>query len=357
MCQACAMRGRSGGNFTPEAMQAQQLFYSQFLESEDATVAIIQVFVLKKPVKSCGFTQLCSPKIYCPHSQETLLTASIMAPKKRKAVDAVAAEPAPAATEEPLIELPQAPQAAADEREIPGLDPADPYYIEKSRLLTKDTVFLGRSCKAALLEFQAFANAACALNRNDADALDQEAVDALRNRALRELRVFSVEIKKQKLQARACSQEIADCERLERETTTEIAEAEKRIQQLRERLKEERATRARKEEYEALAKLINKLPSQKESKQAIDALEADCAYLEAKKARLDALYNEKSARVAGVLQMLDDLERSELEEELAAQIEEKREATLENEKRENEAAAVEDGDVAMEEAGEIAEDA
>ena len=34
-----------------------------------------------------------------------------MAPKKRKAVDAVAAEPAPAA-EEPLIELPRAPQAA-----------------------------------------------------------------------------------------------------------------------------------------------------------------------------------------------------------------------------------------------------
>ena len=34
------------------------------------------------------------------------------------------------------------------------------------------------------------------------------------------------------------------------------------------------------------------------------------------------MYNEKSARVAGVLQLLDDLERSELEEELEKQIEE-----------------------------------
>ena len=52
---------------------------------------------------------------------------------------------------------------------------------------------------------------------------------------------------------------------MEAETTREIAAAEERIQKLRERLKEERAVRARKEEYEALAKLINQLPSKKES--------------------------------------------------------------------------------------------
>ena len=60
--------------------------------------------------------------------------------------------------------------------------------------------------------------------------------------------LFSVEIKKQKLQARACEREIADCERMEAETTKEIAAAEERIQKLRERLKEERAVRARKED-------------------------------------------------------------------------------------------------------------
>ena len=66
-----------------------------------------------------------------------------MPPKKRKAE----AEPT---AEEPLIDLPQAPQATEDtpaDREVPGLDPKDPLYVEKSRLLTKDTVFLGRSCK------------------------------------------------------------------------------------------------------------------------------------------------------------------------------------------------------------------
>ena len=41
------------------------------------------------------------------------------------------------------------------------------------------------------------------------------------------------------------------------------------------------------------------------------------------------MYNEKSARVAGVLQLLDDLERSELEEELEKQIEEAREPKVE----------------------------
>ena len=58
-------------------------------------------------------------------------------------------------------------------------------------------------------------------------------------------------------------------------------------------------------------------------------MEADCAALEAKKAKLDAMYNEKSARVAGVLQLLDDLERSELEEELEKQIKEAREPKVE----------------------------
>ena len=58
-------------------------------------------------------------------------------------------------------------------------------------------------------------------------------------------------------------------------------------------------------------------------------MEADCAALEAKKAKLDAMYNEKSARVAGVLQLLDDLERSELEEGLEKQIEEAREPKVE----------------------------
>ena len=248
-----------------------------------------------------------------------------MPPKKRKAE----AEPK---AEEPLIDLPQAPQATEDtpaDREIPGLDPKDPFYVEKSRLLTKDTVFLGRSCKQALLEFQKFANAACLRNKNAEDAPDEQEVERLRSKALRELRLFSVEIKKQKLQARACEREIADCERMEAETTREIAAAEERIQKLRERLKEERAVRARKEEYEALAKLINQLPSKKESRAAIDRLEADCAALEAKKAKLDAMYNEKSARVAGVLQLLDDLERSELEEELEKQIEEAREPKVE----------------------------
>ena len=94
-----------------------------------------------------------------------------MPPRKRKAE----AEPK---AEEPLIDLPQAPQATEDtpsDREIPGLDSKDPFYVEKSRLLTKDTVFLGRSCKQALLEFQKFANAACARNKNEDGAPDEQA--------------------------------------------------------------------------------------------------------------------------------------------------------------------------------------
>ena len=51
--------------------------------------------------------------------------------------------------------------------------------------------------------------------------------------------------------------------------------------------------------------------------------------MEAKKAKLDAMYNEKSARVAGVLQLLDDLNAAELEEELEKQIEEAREPKVE----------------------------
>ena len=102
-----------------------------------------------------------------------------MPPKKRKAE----AEPK---AEEPLIDLPQAPQATEDtpaDREIPGLDPKDPFYVEKSRLLTKDTVFLGRSCKQALLEFQKFANAACLRNKNAEDAPDEQEVERLRSKA------------------------------------------------------------------------------------------------------------------------------------------------------------------------------
>ena len=64
--------------------------------------------------------------------------------------------------------------------------------------------------------------------------------------------------------------------------------------------------RARKEEYEALAGVINQLPSKKESRAAIDRLGGRLLPLsKRRKAKLDAMYNEKSRlRVAGVLQLL-----------------------------------------------------
>ncbi|KAH8091158.1 hypothetical protein JL720_6043 [Aureococcus anophagefferens] len=144
--------------------------------------------------------------------------------------------------------------------------------VEKSRLLTRDTVFLGRSAKKALLKFQAFANAA---DSRGAEASTDDKVAGLRAGATHELRLLAIEVRKARLANAACAREMEECAALEAETAAKIEATKVNIARLQGELRSERRVRERKEEYESLAKIINGVPPKVASTKAIAGLEAD----------------------------------------------------------------------------------
>jgi len=227
--------------------------------------------------------------------------------KKARAAPAAAAAPsAPAAA----VAAAKAVTSGGD-KAAAAKPKGDPFEIERSRLLTRDTVFLGRSTKKALLKFQAFAATVGELGE---DARDDPGVKRAADATLRELRLLAIEVKKAALSEKACARELAECAELETATTAEIAESEATIAALQEQLARERKVRERKEEYEAMAKIINVLPSKKSSRAAIDVLSADVAALEAQQAELDDEMERRSRKFELLLQTIDDLQRSDLEE-------------------------------------------
>ena len=87
------------------------------------------------------------------------------------------------------------------------------------------------------------------------------------------------------------------------------------IETLQESLQRERRVRERKEEYESLAKIINSVKPKAQSRAEIEVLKAEVAALEDKANAVEREYERKGAQFELLLQTIDDLQRSYLEEE------------------------------------------
>ncbi|KAH8068028.1 hypothetical protein JL721_6975 [Aureococcus anophagefferens] len=180
--------------------------------------------------------------------------------------------------------------------------------VEKSRLLTRDTVFLGRSAKKALLKFQAFANAA---DSRGAEASTDDKVAGLRAGATHELKLLAIEVRKARLANAACAREMEECAALEAETAAKIEATKVNIARLQGELRPSAAPRRRRSE--SLAKIINGVPPKVASTKAIAGLEADVAGLGERNARVAAALDERAARFELLLQTIDDLQRADEE--------------------------------------------
>lgn len=98
--------------------------------------------------------------------------------------------------------------------------PLEPLEIERSRLLTRDTVFLGRSTKKALLKFQAFYNVVRDFEPEEVEASPK--IQQLSQQCLRELKLLAIEVNKAKLTDRAFRTELEECAAAEKEVFEKI---------------------------------------------------------------------------------------------------------------------------------------
>ncbi|KAJ1455005.1 Tho complex subunit 7-domain-containing protein [Pelagophyceae sp. CCMP2097] len=202
---------------------------------------------------------------------------------------------------------------------------ADATEVLRERLLTRDTVFLGRSTKKVLLKFQQFASVALG-----DDGATEEKVRSAAQAMTRELKLLVFEVQKSAGVHAACAQELKECDELEEETTAKIAHARTDIERLQGELGRERKARERKEEYEALAKLINEVAPRHQSRVELEALAAELSALEAESAELTGVLSSRAARYELLLQTIDDLDRSDLELQAA---DERRKEDLDGRKR------------------------
>lgn len=173
--------------------------------------------------------------------------------------------------------------------------------ILKERLLTRETVFLGRSAKKVLQKYYSFGAATVAESSTAQERLS--AAEAMRC----ELRLFGLEVKKTGLSIGVWQRELRECAELEASIVVEQASTKREIVDLQASLKTAHRVRHFKDECEAVARQVLKLPSIQTSSDELDKLEAEIAIALARaKAAADDL-ERKARRYALLLACVSDL--------------------------------------------------
>ncbi|KAJ8607030.1 hypothetical protein CTAYLR_006258 [Chrysophaeum taylorii] len=124
----------------------------------------------------------------------------------------------------------------------------------KERLLTRETVFLGRSAKKVVQKYYVWGSSVF-------DEKEEEERRTAFESMRCELRLFGLEVKKTGLSVMAWRRELRDADAEEASTARKIEEAKAEIARLRENLSIEREIRRCKDECEALAAEVVKLPA------------------------------------------------------------------------------------------------
>jgi THO complex subunit 7 len=129
-----------------------------------------------------------------------------------------------------------------------------PQTAAYDRLRSKETVILNHSvkkCAAKVSQLQALVRA------GEDKATCAQAAEV----ASRELGLYSLEVDMAELVAETCQQQLEDYRVLEAQVTSQVESTEADIEKLTEELRVAKKVRQYKEQYEALAKLVNRHPS------------------------------------------------------------------------------------------------
>uniref|UniRef100_A0A7S3NL04 THO complex subunit 7 homolog n=1 Tax=Aureoumbra lagunensis TaxID=44058 RepID=A0A7S3NL04_9STRA len=170
--------------------------------------------------------------------------------------------------------------------------------IQKERLITRETVFLSRSAKKALQKYGSIYSEG---DNNKAGALC-------------ELKLFALDVQRCGNQAIAYEFERDKSQMDKMRMKKQIEKTNEEIIQLQKLLAKNRIIRQRKEEYEALAKIVNDKPTQADTLLAIDAVSADTVSIDTKLATIESFLRTKSTHYDLLLQTIDDLTQIDKDE-------------------------------------------
>jgi len=148
--------------------------------------------------------------------------------------------------------------------------------------------------------------------------------EASYNEILKELDFYEFSIAKTELTVEAYEGDKKNYEKLFQLKEQQIAKVVLEIQELKEQLEREKQERKYKEEYEALAKIINAFPTRESSEKEIAKLNEELRELEGGGSSIQLQFEVRSKQLQLLLFSVDELQR-ELEEERVKKEAEERE--------------------------------
>ena len=167
------------------------------------------------------------------------------------------------------------------------------------RLKSKESVFLNHSVKKACVKVVGALKAS--------GDKDKAATKAAAKAAVRELDLYTLEIDKAELVARSCAQQLADYAGLEAQVKALVESTTGDITRLSADLKEAKKARMHKEQYEALAKLVNRHASKPTTRAEQAALEEELEKLKGEAGRLEEQVTVRSKQFALLMATISDL--------------------------------------------------
>ena len=112
------------------------------------------------------------------------------------------------------------------------------------------------------------------------------------------------------LVAETCQQQLEDYRVLEAQVTSQVESTEADIEKLTEELRVAKKVRQYKEQYEALAKLVNRHPSKPTTTREQADLQVELQKLGEEKSRLDEQIDIRKKQFALLMHTIDDLTRT-----------------------------------------------
>lgn len=178
------------------------------------------------------------------------------------------------------------------------------------RLKSRETVYLGHSVKRASQK------AVAALQLAQGEKADKAAKITASNAAIRDLGLYGLEIDKAELVASSCKQQLVDYEVLEKQVCAMVESTQADIETLTADLRVAKKERSHKEQYEALAKLVNKHSSKPKSRAEQAKIELELQKLGGEKEKLEEQIKIRGKQFAVLMATIDDLTRTLVEDPL-----------------------------------------
>jgi THO complex subunit 7 len=172
--------------------------------------------------------------------------------------------------------------------------------VAADRLRSKETVILNHSVKKCAAKVCHLQNL---LRTEQSQADCSSAAEA----ACRELELYSLEVDMAQLTAQTCQQQLEDYQVLESRVKFQVESTEADIDKLTEELRVAKKVRQYKEQYEALAKIVNRHPSKPATTREQAEMQLEIKKLEEEKLRLDEQMSVRRKQFALLMRTIDDL--------------------------------------------------